>query len=348
MGNREERGRQADGREEQVLLGHGGGGLLTQELIEKVLLPHLDNRYLHPLDDAALLPAPDGALAFTTDTYVVSPLFFPGGDIGKLAICGTVNDLAVKGAEPLWLSMGLVIEEGFALDDLARVASSAGETARAAGVAVVTGDTKVVEKGRGDGLFVNTAGIGRVVMADPPGPRRIAAGDALIVTGFLGDHGIAILARRSGITFTPEIYSDCAPLWGVVKSVLDAGLPIHAMRDLTRGGLAAAVVQFAQATGLCLRIEERALPVRDSVRGACDLLGLDPLVVANEGNLLMVCPAGQAEQVVRVLQTTGHAAEARIVGDVRREPEGLAVLTSTIGGERIIAMPVGEDLPRIC
>jgi hydrogenase expression/formation protein HypE len=335
-------------REERVLLAHGGGGLLTQELIETILLPHLDNRYLHPLDDAAVLPGGSGQLAFTTDTYVVSPLFFPGGDIGRLAVCGTVNDLAVKGAEPLWLSLGLVIEEGLPLAELAAIAKSIGETAREAGVAVVTGDTKVVERGRGDGIFVNTAGVGRLVSSEPPGVDRIAPGDALIVSGYLGDHGIAILARRSGISFTPEVRSDCAPLWPLVRSVLTAGISVHAMRDLTRGGLAAALVQFAQGSGLCLRVDERALPVRNSVRGACDLLGLDPLVVANEGNILFVCPAAEAEGMVAAMRNTRYAPDARIVGEVGREPAGLALLKSRIGGERVIAMPVGENLPRIC
>ncbi len=348
MSDRGTAGPEANDRGERVLLGHGGGGLLTQELIENILLPRLDNPHLRPLDDAALLPSSPGELAFTTDSYVVSPLFFPGGDIGKLAICGTVNDLAVKGAQPLWLSLGLVIEEGFPLADLERIATSLGETARAAGVSVVTGDTKVVERGRGDGIFMNTAGIGRVVVPASPGPGRIAEGDALIVTGFLGDHGMAILARRSGISFAPEILSDCAPLWDMIKGVLDADVHIHAMRDLTRGGLAAALVQFAQTSRMCLRIEERALPVRESVRGACDLLGFDPIVVANEGNLLLVCPADEAERAVAALQKAPYGAHARIVGEVLREPSGLAVLGTAIGGERVIAMPVGEDLPRIC
>lgn len=335
-------------RRGHVLLGHGGGGLLTQELIETVFLPHLDNTYLRPLDDAALLEAPAGHLAFTTDTYVVSPLFFPGGDIGRLAVCGTVNDLSVKGAEPLWLSLGLVIEEGFSLDDLAAVAASIGASAREAGVAVVTGDTKVVEKGRGDGVYINTAGIGRVTVSNPPQVDRIVPGDALVVSGFLGDHGIAILARRSGISFSPEVRSDCAPLWTTVRAILAAGHTVHAMRDLTRGGLAAALVQFAQASGLCLRVDEKKIPIREAVRGACDLLGLDPLAVANEGKILVVCPATQAPAIVEAMRGTPHGADARIVGEVTEEPAGLAVLRSTIRGERVISMPVGEDLPRIC
>jgi hydrogenase expression/formation protein HypE len=335
-------------RDGRVLLGHGGGGLLTQELIETIFLPHLDNAYLRPLDDAAILEVSEGCLAFTTDTYVVSPLFFPGGDIGRLAVCGTVNDLAVKGAEPLGLSLGLIIEEGFPLVDLAAVAASIGASAREAGVPVVTGDTKVVEKGRGDGIYVNTAGIGRVMMSNPPQVDRIVPGDALVVSGFLGDHGIAILARRSGISFSPEVRSDCAPLWATVKAILTAGHTVHAMRDLTRGGLAAALVQFAQASRLCLRVDENALPIREAVRGACDLLGLDPLTVANEGKILVVCPAAEAETIVETMRGTAYAADARIVGEVVDEPAGLAVLRTNIRGERVISMPVGEDLPRIC
>jgi hydrogenase expression/formation protein HypE len=337
-----------DIRDRLVLLAHGGGGLLTQHLIESIIVPNLDNHYLRTLDDAALLESPGAQLAFTTDSYVISPLFFPGGDIGKLAVCGTINDLAVKGAEPLWLSLGLVIEEGLPFDDLRRVMASIGETARAAGVAVVTGDTKVVEKGRGDGLFLNTAGIGRVFVPEPPGPGRISSGDAIIVSGSLGDHGIAVLARRSGISFTPEVQSDCAPLSASIKAVLTAGHTVHAMRDLTRGGLAAALVQFAQTTGLCLAVEERLLPVKQPVRGACEILGLDPLVIANEGKIVLVCPAGDADGVVATLQQAPYTSDACIVGEVTREPAGLAVLRSSIGGQRVITMPTGENLPRIC
>ncbi len=335
-------------RDELILLAHGGGGLLTQQLIDEILVPHLGNSYLRPLDDAALLPAPAGQLAFTTDTYVVSPLFFPGGDIGRLAVCGTVNDLAVKGAEPLWLSLGLVIEEGLPLQELRKIAASIGDTARETGVAVVTGDTKVVEKGRADGLYVNTAGIGRVVVPDPPRPERIAPGDAIVVSGCLGDHGIAILARRSGIRFTPEVRSDCAPLWAPIGAVLAAGHVVHAMRDLTRGGLAAALVQFARTTGLCLTVDEAVLPIRETVRGACDLLGLDALTVANEGTIVLVCPATEADRVVATLKSDARMVDACIVGEVSAEPAGRALLRSSIGGQRVIPMPTGEDLPRIC
>jgi hydrogenase expression/formation protein HypE len=333
---------------DHVLLGHGGGGLLTRELIESVILPMLDNPLLRPLDDAAILSVESGRLAFTTDSYVVSPLFFPGGDIGKLAVCGTVNDLAVKGAKPLWMSLGLVLEEGLPLVDLEGVIESVGSAAREAGVTVVTGDTKVVEKGRCDGLYINTAGIGRVAAGDPLGPSFIRPGDSIIVSGFLGDHGVAIMARRSGISFSPEVASDCASLWDLVRTVLDAGVHVHAMRDLTRGGLAAALCELAGTAGLGLRVWERQLPVRDAVRGACDLLGLEPMAVANEGKIVLFCPTAEAEEVVAILREHPHGRSAEVVGEVAEEPTGMALMVSRIGGERVIDMPLGEMLPRIC
>jgi hydrogenase expression/formation protein HypE len=344
-------------RSERVLLGHGGGGLLTKELIEAVIMPVLDNPLLHPLDDAALLrvqaAGPGGStgtveLAFTTDSYVVTPLFFPGGDIGKLSVCGTVNDLAVKGAEPLWMSLGLVLEEGLPVADLERVIRSIGETARAAGIQVVTGDTKVVEKGRCDGLYINTAGIGRVAAPTPLGPGLIEPGDAVIVNGCLGDHGMAVMARRSGISFSPELESDCAPLWDLVRTVLSTGEAVHAMRDLTRGGLAAALCDFAESSGLGLRVWETALPVRPAVRGACDLLGFEPIAVANEGKMMLVCPQAAAAAVLAALRGHPLGREAAVIGEVIAEAPGTALLVTRIGGERIIDMPPGETLPRIC
>lgn len=342
-------------RTDRVLLGHGGGGLLTKELIETFILPILDNPLLHPLDDAALLaldergPAPEGVrLAFTTDSYVVSPLFFPGGDIGRLCVAGTVNDLAVKGARPLWLSLGLVLEEGLPFADLEKVVNSIGETARQAGVQVVTGDTKVVERGRCDGLYVNTAGIGRVVAPYPLGPGQIEPGDVIILSGCLGDHGMAIMAQRSGISFSPALASDCAPLWDMVEKVLDTGECVHAMRDLTRGGLAAALCDFAESSGLGLRVRETDLPVRPAVRGACDLLGFEPLAVANEGKIMFVCPPRSAPKVLAALRAHPLGSEAAIVGEVTPEAPGTALLVTRIGGERIIDMPPGETLPRIC
>jgi hydrogenase expression/formation protein HypE len=361
---------------DRVLLAHGGGGLLTKELIQSVILPVLDNPLLHPLDDAAVLRlsdaasgvcvapggphatrGPEGAdgpegragdLAFTTDSYVVSPLFFPGGDIGELAVCGTVNDLAVKGAEPLWMSLGLVLEEGLPMADLEAVIRSVGSAAREAGIQVVTGDTKVVEKGRCDGMYLNTAGIGRIVTSVPLGPQMIRPGDAIIVNGFLGDHGTAIMARRSGISFSPELVSDCAPLWDLVRAALATGAEIHAMRDLTRGGLAGALCDIAEARGLDMQIRETELPVRSAVRGACDLLGFEPIAVANEGKLVIFCAALGAEDVLAALRSHPLGSSAAVIGEVTARPGGKAVLATRIGGERIIDMPPGETLPRIC
>jgi hydrogenase expression/formation protein HypE len=317
------------------------------------------------LDDAAAGPALDAAgrpvaggrpaaagglgdLAFTTDTYVVTPLFFPGGDIGKLAVCGTVNDLAVKGAAPLWMSLGLVLEEGLPIADLRAVIRSMGAAARETGVQVVTGDTKVVEKGRCDGMYVNTAGIGRIVSPRPLGPSMIRPGDAIIVNGFLGDHGTAVMARRTGISFTPELSSDCAPLWDLVRSVLESGADVHAMRDLTRGGLAGALCDLAEVRGLNMRIRETDVPVRSSVRGACDLLGFEPVAVANEGKLVMFCAAACAGDVLATLRAHPLGRDAAVIGEVTDRAGGTALLATRIGGERIIDMPPGESLPRIC
>lgn len=339
-------------RSDRILLGHGGGGLLTKELIESVILPILDNPLLHPMDDAAVLTIPGaepgGDLAFTTDSYVVSPLFFPGGDIGKLSVCGTVNDLAVKGAEPLWMSLGLVLEEGLPVTDLERVIRSVGSAAREAGVQIVTGDTKVVEKGRCDGLYINTAGIGRIVAPVPLGANKIRPGDAIVVNGFLGDHGMAVMARRSGITFSPELVSDCAPLWDLVAAVLSKGVEIHAMRDLTRGGLAGALCDLAEASALGMRVWESELPIRAAVRGACDLLGFEAMTVANEGKLVLFCPAREVPDVLAVMRAHPLGGSAAVIGEVTAEAAGQALLATRIGGERIIDMPPGETLPRIC
>jgi len=336
--------------EDRILLGHGGGGLLTGRLIEELILPILDDPALEALDDAAVVTAEPGSLALTTDGYVVSPLFFPGGDIGKLAVCGTVNDLAVKGAEPLWMCLGMVIEEGLPLADLRKVVESVGRWAKLAGIRVVAGDTKVVEKGRGDGIYLTSSGVGRVVSAETPGPGadRVLPGDAVIVNGFLGDHGVAVMAARSGLSFDPGLESDCAPLWGMVRAILDTGCAIHAMRDLTRGGLAGAVCDLARASGTTIYIEESSLPVRPPVRGACDLLGLDLLTVANEGKLVLFCPAEEADAVLAAVKNHEYGASAALIGEVRVDDPGMAVLCTRLGGQRVIDMPVGEDLPRIC
>jgi hydrogenase expression/formation protein HypE len=278
----------------------------------------------------------------------VSPLFFPGGDIGKLAVCGTVNDLAVCGAEPLWMSLGMVLEEGLLVSELRAVIQSVGTWARTAGIRVITGDTKVVERGRCDGVYLNSAGVGRLVPVDPPGSGRIRPGDAVIVNGFLGDHGMAVMAARSGLSFAPGLESDCAPLWDLVRTVLATGCTVHAMRDLTRGGLAGAVCDLARASGTAIHVDEASLPVRPAVRGACDLLGFDVLSVANEGKLVLFCPADEAGTVLAAMRGHEYGTSAAVVGEVRAEEPGMAVLGTRLGGQRVIDMPVGEDLPRIC
>lgn len=331
-------------KHDRIMLAHGGGGAKTEELIRDLFAPAFQ---LGTLEDSAVLDFAGQKLAFTTDSYVVKPYFFPGGDIGKLAVCGTVNDLAVQGAQPLWLSLGMILEEGLPVTDLEKIVASIASTARAVGVQVVTGDTKVVERGRCEGIYINTAGIGQVRRASL-GAAQIQPGDAVIVSGGLGEHGVAVLSRREGIAFQTSVVSDCAPLWSLVEAVLATGAEVHAMRDPTRGGLAATVCDFAAAAKVGIRLQESALPVQAEVRGACDLLGLDPLTIANEGKLVLFCPAADAGKVVAALQGHPLGREARVVGEVTARPKGLAVMRTKIGGERIIDLPTGEDLPRIC
>ncbi len=333
---------------DRVLLGHGGGGLLTARLIKEIILPVLDDPLLNELEDAAVVSVDAWRLAFTTDTYVVSPLFFPGGDIGKLAVCGTVNDLAVKGARPLWMSLGMVLEEGLAFADLRRVIESGGRWARQTGIRVIAGDTKVVERGRCDGMYLNTAGIGAIAVAEPPAARQIRPGDAIIVNGFLADHGVAIMAARSGLSFAGGLESDCAPLWSLVECVLATGSTVHAMRDLTRGGLAGALCDLAGASQTTMIVKEASLPVRPAVMGACDLLGLEPLAIANEGKLALFCAGEDAGAILAAMRRHESGHDAEIVGRVTDEEPGLALLQTSLGGRRVIDMPVGEDLPRIC
>ena len=332
-------------KHDRILLAHGGGGSLTHELIERVFAPAFD---LGAMDDSAVREFGGERLAFTTDSYVVQPYFFPGGDIGKLAVCGTVNDLAVQGAQPLWLSLGLILEEGLPLADLEKIIASIQTTAAEVGVTVVTGDTKVVERGKCDGIYINTAGIGRVVSRQPVGGAQLRPGDAVVVSGLIGEHGIAVLSRRAGIAFQTSVVSDCAPLWQLVKAVLASGAEVHAMRDPTRGGLAATVWDFARASQVGIRLQETAVPVSPAVRGACDLLGLDPLSIANEGKLVVVCRGADADRVVQALRSVPLGRGAVVSGEVIEKPKGLAVLRTAIGGERIIDLPTGEDLPRIC
>jgi hydrogenase expression/formation protein HypE len=331
-------------KHDRILLGHGGGGTLTHELIAQTFAPAFR---LGTLEDSAVREFAGRALAFTTDCYVVKPYFFPGGDIGKLAVCGTVNDLAVQGAEPLWLSLGLILEEGLPVADLQKIVDSIRATAAEAGVEIVTGDTKVVERGRCEGLYVNTAGIGRVAR---PGlsSTKVKPGDAVILSGLLGEHGVAVMSCREGIEFGTSVVSDCAPLWSLARTLFDTGADIHAMRDPTRGGLACALCDIATASGVGIHIEERALPVCPEVRGACNLLGLDPLTIANEGKVVLFCPGKEAERVVSVMRAHPLGRQARVIGEVSARPKGMAVLRTMIGGERVLDMPTGEDLPRIC
>lgn len=335
-------------KRDRILLAHGGGGSLTRELITEVFVPEFQNPVLKPLEDSAVLVMNGKGYAFTTDSYVVKPYFFPGGDIGKLAVCGTVNDLAMQGAQPYWLSLGFILEEGLSLADLRRIVRSIGETARTACVEIVTGDTKVVERGKCEGLYINTAGLGRILTPNWWGAAAVKDGDAILLNGFLGEHGIAVLSQREGIAFSSQVVSDCAALWPLVKAIQDTGVEIHAMRDLTRGGLAAAVCDIAENSETGIRIDEAALPIGREVQGACDLLGLDPLTIANEGKCIVFCPGPESGRVLAAMKQHPLGHETRIIGNVSSSPKGLAVLRTTIGGERIIDMPTGEDLPRIC
>lgn len=331
-----------------VLLAHGGGGMLMHQLIERMIVPTFSNPLLDARHDGALIELGGQRLAFTTDSYVVKPLFFPGGDIGSLAVNGTVNDLAMCGARPLYLSAGFILEEGLPMETLWRVVRSMRAAADAAGVQLVTGDTKVVDRGTGDGIFINTAGIGVVEHRLAIGPASLRPGDAVLINGDIGRHGIAIMAEREGLAFESAITSDSAALAGLVGDLLADGVAIHCMRDLTRGGLSSALVEIAEAARLTVAISERAIPVRDEVRGACELLGLDPLYVANEGRFVCFVPEQMAERALARMRAHPLGGEAQIIGQVRADPPGLVTLTSAIGAERIIDMLSGEQLPRIC
>ena len=335
-------------KRDRILLAHGGGGSLTRELITEIFEPEFDNPLLKPLDDSAVLDLPGGRWAFTTDSYVVKPFQFPGGDIGKLAVCGTVNDLAMQGAQPLWLSLALVLEEGLPIADLKNIVASIRAAAVEAGVVIATGDTKVVERGRCEGLYITTTGIGRVMTDRPLAARNAQPGDAILINGFLGEHGVAVMSRREGIAFSTSVTSDCAALWPLVETILNSGVEVHAMRDPTRGGLAALVWDVAGAAGVGIRLNETALPISREVRGACDLLGLDPLTIANEGKVVIFCRGADAERALAAMKTHPLGREARVIGEVTKSPKGMALLRTSIGGERIIDLPTGEDLPRIC
>jgi len=330
-----------------VQMAHGGGGRLMHDLIAKMFRAAFENPW-DRAHDGAVVDAPKGRLAFTTDSYVVRPIFFPGGDIGKMAVCGTVNDLAMCGARPLWLSAGFILEEGFPMEDLWRVVTSMAEAARAARVTIVTGDTKVVDRGHGDGIYINTAGIGEVQADVRIEPRAVAAGDAVIVSGDLGRHGVAILARREGLEFECPIESDCAPLHEMVAGLLRSGIGVHCLRDLTRGGLAGALVEVAETAGLGIGLNEDRVPVSEPVRGACELLGMDPLHMANEGRLVAFVAKRDADATLVEMRKHAEGRDAAIVGEVTEGIAGRVTAMSGMGTRRILDMLTGEQLPRIC
>jgi hydrogenase expression/formation protein HypE len=336
----------------QIVMGHGSGGRMSAELVRHLFLPLFDNAALARLDDQAVLDldammAEGARLAFTTDSFVVRPLFFPGGDIGKLAVHGTINDLAVSGAAPLYLSAGFILEEGLPMDTLCQVAASMAGAAAEAGVQIVTGDTKVVDRGHGDGVYINTSGLGVV----PPGvdiaAQNARPGDVVIVSGTLGDHGVAVMSVREGLRFDTQVQSDTAPLHGLVADMLAAG-KAHTMRDPTRGGLAASLNEIAAASSVGVMLEERAIPVRPAVRAACEMLGLDPLYVANEGKLVAFVPPDYADAVLAAMRAHPLGAEAAIIGRAVEEHPGIVAARTGIGGSRVVDMPLGVLLPRIC
>jgi len=331
-----------------VLLAHGGGGKLTHQLIEKMFLPLFHNAALDVRHDGAVVHFGRQKLAFTTDCYVVRPLFFPGGDIGSLAVNGTVNDLAMCGARPLYLSAGFILEEGLPMETLWRVVRSMQQAAEGAGVQLVTGDTKVVDRGKGDGIFVNTSGVGIIEHDRAIAPSSVRAGDVLLLSGDIGRHGIAIMAAREGLAFEAAVESDCAALAGVVMSLIEAGVEIHCMRDLTRGGLASALVEIAEASKLHVGIQENSIPVREDVRGACEILGFDPLYVANEGRFVCFVAPQDAERALELMRAHPLSRDTRRIGTVTPQPAGLVTMKSAIGASRIVDMLSGEQLPRIC
>jgi hydrogenase expression/formation protein HypE len=343
----------------QIVLGHGSGGKLTAELIEKIFLPAFANPVLDRLDDQAVVEINGSRLAFTTDSFVVTPLFFPGGDIGRLAINGTVNDLAMSGARPLYLSAAFILEEGLATEDLRRIVESMSSAAQDAGVQLVTGDTKVVNRGKGDKVFITTTGIGVIDKPVHISAKRAQAGDQIIVSGYIGDHGMAIMSQRENLEFEGAIESDCAPLHGLVAAMLGASQSsdgnsmnqsgaIHCLRDPTRGGIATTLNEIATRSGVGMKLVEQAIPVRETVKGACEILGLDPLYVANEGKLVAIVAREAASTVLQRMREHPLGTEAAIIGEVVAEHRGMVLMKTEIGGTRVLDVMFGEQLPRIC
>lgn len=337
---------------DKVVMAHGGGGRMMQQLIGDVFFKAFANPMLATAHDSAVMPFQTKndsfRLAYTTDSYVVRPLFFPGGDIGKLAICGTVNDLSMSGAKPLYLSMGVILEEGFPIADLQRIVDSMQRTARACGVQIVTGDTKVVERGKGDGIYINTSGVGLIEHAMTIDPSSVRAGDAVLLSGDIGRHGIAIMAVREGLDFETTIESDCAPLSDMVQDLLKAGVEVHCLRDVTRGGVASALNEIAAHARCAIEIDETKIPVEPQVRGACELLGLDPVYVANEGRLVAFVPQHSVSQALAIMHKHEVGKDAVAIGTVSAAPARRVSIKNSIGITRLLDMLSGEQLPRIC
>jgi hydrogenase expression/formation protein HypE len=329
-------------------MGHGGGGQLSAELVEHIFAPAFGGRVLADLADSATVTLGGARLAFSTDSYVVRPLFFPGGSIGDLAVNGTVNDLAMSGARAAYLSCGFILEEGVEMSQVARVAEALGAAARAAGVEIATGDTKVVESGHGDGVYINTAGIGLVPDGVDIRPQRAEPGDVVIVSGPIGVHGVAVMSVREGLEFGTEIESDCAALGGLVEAMLAVTPDLHVLRDPTRGGLAAALNEIARAASVGVLLQERAVPVPSEVANACAILGLDPLYVANEGKLVAFVPRAEAEAVLAAMRAHPLGAQAAVIGECVDSHPGMVVARTGLGGTRVVDLPIGEQLPRIC
>lgn len=333
---------------QQIVLGHGSGGKLTADLVQKIFLPAFSNPILEQMDDQAVLEINGSRIAFTTDSFVVTPIFFPGGDIGDLAINGTVNDLAVSGARPLYLAAAFILEEGLATGDLRRIVESMRAAAAKAGVILVTGDTKVVDRGKGDQVFISTTGMGVIEKPVTISANRARPGDKIILSGAVGDHGIAILSRREHLEFEGAIESDTAALNSLVEAMLDASLEIHCLRDPTRGGVATTLNEIAARSGVGMELEETAIPVHEPVKGACEILGLDPLYVANEGKLVAIVAPGAAEAILETMRSHPLGREARLIGAVVEEHATLVLMKTEVGGTRILDVMLGEQLPRIC
>jgi hydrogenase expression/formation protein HypE len=346
-----------------IVMGHGAGGKMMADLIEHLFAPAFDNPWLGQMGDSTVLEIPAGRTAFTTDSFVVSPLFFPGGNIGELAVYGTVNDLAMRGARPLFLSAGFILEEGLPMEDLGGIVTSMAAACRKAGVNIATGDTKVVQKGHGDGIYINTSGLGVIPSNVDIGPANARPGDVVLVSGTMGDHGIAIMSVREGLSFGTEIRSDTAPLNGLMEAMLEAAgvaktsevpqtsevcLPIHCLRDATRGGLAAVLNELSIASNVGIEFDERKVPIRPAVSAACEMLGLDPLYIANEGKLVAILPEDVAEKVLSAMRSHEYGRDATIIGRVVSEHPGMVTAKTAIGGMRVVDLPAGELLPRIC